>query len=595
MTNQNNIFPNVKFTNHIKHKLNLIHPYVSLLLLALMITGITIAIQLSFPKALSFFIDNIDQPNSKEWLLSGAIIAISVAMLYCIANGIRFYLFESVGEKIVNHLKNTLFSAIMRLDIAFFDGNETGELVSRLSSDVESLKDTLSIDFAMLLKSCIVAFGSLILLLFISIELTAMLLLIIPFTLTLSHWLGGKARHLSFHQQEYAARSIQVAQESISNIRVIHAFNAQKKTIQQFAGLTGQELGSKLTSARLFGVFQALSSMIFYLSTITLLWFTSNRTGPDGLSTGDLTSFLLYAAMLSSSVGAISGFWGEWMRALGSTSRLFDIIEQSSLNQEQENAMTKPALTGQIEFKQITFTYPQRPEINALTKVNFKIGAGEKIALVGHSGSGKSTIANLLLAFYKPTEGDILFDGYSSEELGRHYVRNSIVMVEQEPSLFSGTIADNILYSLNKAEATKEACIQAAKQANAHEFITQFPDKYDTKVGDQGVQLSGGQKQRIAIARAMVRNPKILILDEATSALDTESEHLVQDALNQLMKDRTTIIIAHRLSTVSSADKVIVLSHGRIVELDTHTNLMNNAQSTYYKMVDKQSLTIECL
>nr|WP_315468461.1 ABC transporter transmembrane domain-containing protein [uncultured Undibacterium sp.] len=582
-------------------RLSVLKPFRTRLLLGLAVMCITIVIELAYPKALAYFIDHLNSAKiDSSWIKNFAGIAAIVMVIQALATTLRYYIFESTGDMIVTTIRQTLFSALIRQDIAYFDKHRVGELTNRLASDVEALHDTLTMGLAISLRSSLVFIGCTAMLISISPTLSLILLIYIPLSLWMTDWIGNSLKTSAHHIQEKKAASNSVAQEYFSNIRLIHAFNQNKLANDKYADTADQALQVILRNIRLLASYRGISSIVLYLALIITFFLAADLISQGKLTVGEFTSFIIYAGMASGSSSAISDFWSDWMRTLGATERVFEIlgaddVKQAALKKNShaipnDGVSTKNSfhLQGKIQFNNVHFAYPERPDTAALTALNFEIQSGEKIALIGASGAGKSSIASLLLGLYPVNQGQIYFDNFFSNDSNINAIRDHIAIVEQEPALFSGSIYENIAFAIADREVALEEVIQAATKANAHHFISGFPNGYDTVVGDRGVQLSGGQKQRIAIARAILRNPKILILDEATSALDSASEALVQAALDELMKERTTIIIAHRYSTIKKVDTVFVLEQGHIVQQGQHQDLIKDSKGLYCQLMSAQ-------
>ncbi|WP_051293628.1 ABC transporter ATP-binding protein [Pseudoduganella violaceinigra] len=544
--------------------------------------ALAVAVQLAYPKALAYFIDNIGKRHASEWYAGFFLAVLGILVLQAIATTLRYYLFESTGYMIVTRIRRLVYAALLRQPIAFYDKHHVGELTSRLAADVEQLHDTLSMGLAITLRCLCIVAGAIIMLLAISPPLCLVLLGYAPLSILLGNWAGtrlaGRARDI----QRTQAACGKVAHEHFANIRLVRAFGQYLGAVARYEEATGQALRTAVNSTRLFGLYRGASSFLTYFALLLALWYGARLIGQGALSIGELTAFVVYAAMATESASMINDFWADWVRTLGATERLFEIMD-SAPQPEPEPAAAAP--DGQITFDRVSFRYPERPQQLALDNASFSVDAGKTIALVGASGAGKSTIANLLLGFYEPQEGRLLFDG---RQLAPHEARAGIAIVEQEPALFSGTIHENIAFALPGRAATRDEVTAAAHLAHAHGFIAAFPQGYETVVGERGVQLSGGQKQRIAIARALLRNPAILILDEATSALDAASEMQVQAALERLMDGRTTIIIAHRYSTVVKADRILVMQEGRIVQQGRHEELLRDHEGLYHHLMQHQ-------
>lgn len=569
-------------------RLQLVKPFMGRVLLGFVMMLIAAMIQLSFPGAISYFVDNISDKTTTDWLVVPAIAVFATFIVYCSATALRFYLFETTGSMIVKALRERLFGSIIRQEIGFFDTTKTGELTSRLTVDIDLLKDALSMNLAIMIRSLVVGVGGLIMIFILSPLLSALVLITLPITLILTKWLGKKVRSKSMALQDHISGSVHIAQENFSNVRIIQAFNQSKKAVENYATATGSILKQSIENARLMSTLQGLSTFTSFSTLLITVLVGGVLITKDQLTVGELTSFVLYAGMVSLSVNGISSLWGEWMRSYGATERVFELLERVSEVQTYKEGLAIARLQGNVQFDQVSFAYPGRKHEEVLCSFSLTIETGEKVALVGPSGAGKTTVVNLLLGFYEPKDGCIKFDGIDSSNLDYGSVRDSIAIVEQEPVLFTGTIAENIGFALSSPQVALDKIKEAAEMANAHDFILNFPEGYQTPVGEKGVQLSGGQKQRIAIARALIKNPSILILDEATSALDSESELLVQDALNKLMEGRTTIIIAHRYSTIAQADKLVVLDKGEVVQYGDHHDLIQNQEGLYHKLVANQ-------
>ncbi|SFM05832.1 ABC transporter ATP-binding protein [Rugamonas rubra] len=566
-------------------RLRLLRAFAPRLLAGLFFMGLTVAVELLYPKALSHFIDNIGGGGG-DWAGRFGLLMLAVLTLQALATTLRYYLFESTGLMIVTRIRRLLYGALIRQPIAFYDKHNVGELTGRLAADVEVLHDTLTMGLAISLRSLCVLLGAAAMLLSISPQLSVVLLVCVPLSLYLGKRAGGLLRGRAREIQQRQADCGKVAHEHFTNIRLVHAFGQHAGARQRYHAATAAALDAALGNVRLLAGFRGVSSLLTYLALLLTLWLGAGLIAGGRLTVGQLVSFVLYAGMVSASAGALSDYWGDWMRSIGATERVFEIIDSAPEGEGAAGAGRR--LQGRIAFDGVSFAYPERPGRAALDDVSFAIAAGEKVALVGASGAGKSTIASLLLGFYRPDAGAIRFDGQTADALALADIRANIAIVEQEPSLFSGSIGENIAFAVAGRAVAPAEVEAAARLANAHDFIAAFPQGYDTIVGDRGVQLSGGQKQRVAIARALLRDPRILILDEATSALDSASELLVQTALEQLMRGRTTIIIAHRYSTIVKADRVLVLRQGAVAQQGTHAELLRQRDGLYFQLMENQ-------
>lgn len=569
-------------------RLRLLRPFAGRLLAGLFCMLLTVLAQLAYPQALSFFIDHLrSQEVAAEWHGPLALAALLLLTVQAGAATLRYYLFDSAGHLIVARIREQLHAVLIKQEIGFFDRHHAGELSSRLSADVEMLHETLTMGLALSLRSLCVLLGASVLLLTISPLLSVVLLLCMPVSLWLGKRAGRDYRTRAAQKQDSMAECAKVAHEHFSHVRIVHAFSQQRGVQHRYANAVQRALDIALGSSRLLALYRGAGSVVLYLALLGTLWLGAHLIGQGQLSVGELAAFVLYGSMVTDSAGAISDFWAAWMRALGATDRIFALIGDADGASEEPAAAPWP-LKGAIELRGVSFRYPERPQVHALQDINLKIAAGEKVALVGASGAGKSTIASLILGFYAPERGALLFDGVTAEPEQRTALRANMAIVEQEPSLLSGSIADNIAFAVPGREVSRDEIVASARLAYAHEFIEAFPHGYDTLVGERGVQLSGGQKQRIAIARALLRDPRILLLDEATSALDAASERQVQQALERLMAGRTTLIIAHRFSTIVHADRILVLDGGKLVQQGSHQELMRQHDGLYCRLMRSQ-------
>lgn len=502
-----------------------------------------------------------------------------------IAVSLRHYLFTMIGERIVMRLRKSLFASVIEQEIGFFDRTKTGELMSRLSSDASIIQNTVSANISMALRNLTTAVGGIILLVYTSAKLSFwVLVVIIPISIAASFY-GRKIRKLSRQAQDRLAEGGVVAEESLAGIRSVRSFDREDFETNRYQLALNNFY--EFTKKRVFQVssFMAFATIFAYTATVFVLWRGGHLVVNDELTIGTLTSFVLYLLIVAFSIGALAGLWTDFMSATGAAKRVFELLDRKTKIDRLAGEKVEK-VSGNIQFMNVSFAYPSRPDVKVLSQINLQISPGELIALVGPSGSGKSTIAALIPRFYDPSSGDILIDGKNLRNIKPSSIRQQIGIVSQEPILMSTSIDENIRYG--KLDASVDEVQMAARNSYAHDFIESFPDRYQTLVGERGVQLSGGQKQRVAIARAILKDPSILILDEATSALDAESEYIIQQALDSLMKNRTTIVIAHRLSTVKNADRVVVLDGGKIAQSGTHDELMQDKNGLFYQLVQRQ-------
>ncbi|KAK3587257.1 hypothetical protein CHS0354_034401 [Potamilus streckersoni] len=504
---------------------------------------------------------------------------------------IRSWLFNLAGQRVVARLRKQLFSSIIKQEVAFFDTNRTGELCNRLSSDTQVLQNAVTVNLSMLTRYMLQMIGSLVFMFSLNAALTGVLLAVVPVVTLGAVQYGKFVKKLRQDFQDRLGDAGTTAEESISSIRTVRTFSGEVKASNSYSSDIEKSylVGKKLSVA--LGLFEGGVGLLAYGAVALVLWYggklvyENSQDSTKGVTPGVLTAFLLYTLQVAMAFALMSSLYGDFMQALGASVRIFDLLDRQP-EVPNEDGMILPEMDGSVEFQDIHFTYPSRPETEVIKGISFQVKPGEMIALVGPSGGGKSTLVNLIERFYDPNSGTIALGGQDLKDLDPCWFRQKISMVSQEPTLFACSIKENITYG---REATTEEILEAAKQANADEFISTFDDGYDTLVGERGVRLSGGQKQRIAIARALIMNPALLLLDEATSALDAESEHLVQEAIDRAMKARTVIVIAHRLSTVRNASKVIVIDKGRIAEMGTHDELL--ALNGVYKRLVLRQLT----
>jgi ATP-binding cassette subfamily B protein len=574
-------------------QMGLIKPHWGRLGLGLALLLLTVATQLAYPWLIAYFIDHSLDRAEARWLTGMVAILAAVLVLEAAAVAAHSYLFSSAGTLIVFRLRMSLFGAIVRQEIAFFDAESVGGLTSRLSSDAEQLRRALSGNLGMLVQSALTAAGGAFMLFTLSPELSLSLLLVALPLLLVTRWTGRRMREISKMRQQKLADCGHLAQEAISNIRLVHAYTQQVYEEEQYARAATSAQKASLSGDRVTAGFCSAISLLQGMMMLVLLWIGIVLIQKHSLTVGNLAGFAIYAFMVTGSANIVGAFWSEWMQSVGATQRVFEIMRRKPRTRTApEGSVAR--LRGDIEFRDVTFAYPTRTEQLALDGFGLSVSSGERIALVGPSGAGKSTVINLLLGFYEPLSGGIRFDGIAAEKISLCDLRRHIAIVEQEPALFAGSILENIRYAAPGGTASEQDVIAAAKHANVHDFVAKLPMGYATRVGNRGLQLSGGQKQRIAIARALLRNPRILVLDEATSALDSENEDKVQAALHRLMQGRTTIIVAHRLSTIAYADRVVVMNAGRIVQMGTHGQLLADRSGRYFTLM-KNQIPSECI
>ena len=513
-----------------------------------------------------------------------AIALIAVLFIQGIFSFTRVYTFALVSERALANLRTALYTRIIWLPISFFDKRRVGELMSRMSSDVGTLSDMFSFTLAEMLRQVLTLVFGTVVIFYLTPKLTTFMLMTFPVLVILALIFGKNIRKLSKQTQDKLAEANVVVEESLQSISVVKAFTNELFEIARYTTTLKEVVSIAIRTARFRGLF--ISFVIFALlgGIVAVGWFGATLVQANEITVGELFSFVIYMSFIGGSIAGLGDIYAQLQRAIGASERVFEILHEK--DERESTGLTVAKLCGEIEFENVSFSYPTREDFTVLKQLNFRIEQGEKVALVGPSGSGKSTIINLLMRFYPVEFGDVKVDGTSVKEFNLTSYRSNIGIVPQEIILFGGTIMENITYG--RPGATIGEIKEAARKANALEFIESFPDKFDTVVGERGVKLSGGQRQRIAIARAILKDPAILVLDEATSSLDAQSEKLVQDALERLMEGRTSIIIAHRLSTIKKVDRIFVIKEGGLAEVGSHQELTQRHNGIYSNLLELQ-------
>lgn len=550
-------------------------PYKKTLAGAAVALVLTAGITLSIGQGVRLLIDDGFVAQSTEALRQAVFVILGLSLLMAVGTFTRFYLVSWLGERVSADLRKAVFNHIITLHPSFFETNRSGEIMSRLTTDTTLLQTIIGSSFSMALRSTLTFFGALILLLITNLKLSLIVLFGVPLVLLPILLYGRRVRKLSKKSQDSIADVGSYAGEIIQHIKTVQSYTREQH--EQGAFETEVETAFNIAKRRVWQrAFLIATVILMVFGAITgLLWIGGNDMLSGKMSGGELGAFIFYAIMMASAVATISEVYGELQRASGATERLIALLNEKSeiVTLEKTAATAETSVTDNFaQFRHVNFNYPSRPEITAIKDLSLNIQEGKSLALVGPSGAGKSTIFELLQRFYDPQQGDIFLAGENLRDMDTQSLRRQMAVVPQQPALFTADVWYNIRYG--NPEASDEEVMAAAKAAHAHEFIMALPEGYSSHLGEQGTRLSGGQKQRLAIARAILKDPKLLLLDEATSALDAESEYHVQQALEELMKNRTTIIIAHRLATILHADSIAVLEQGQLIAQGDHQTLL---------------------
>ena len=535
---------------------------------------------LAFPKLLGELVNSGNEGSLGNDLNRIALLLVTTLLIQAVFSYFRVVLFVNVTEKTLAFLRQKTYNHLIKLPISFFEKHRVGELNSRISSDISLLQETLTSTLAEFIRQIIIITGGIALLTITSWKLTLFMLAILPGIMLLAVFFGKFIRKFSKQVQSEVAKSNTIVEETLQGVQIVKTYTNEFFEMNRYRNKTREIATIGMKSGKYRGAFSAFMIFGLFGAMVAVIWKGAALMSTGAIDAGELFSFVIYSGFVGGTIGGLAGVFTDIQKFIGATEELFDILnEQEEELEDIREVSEEESLKGKIIFRDLSFRYPSRPDEEVLSNINLNISENQMVALVGTSGAGKSTIAALMLRLHEPSSGYILFDNRNSRDFSLSFLRSQIALVPQDVFLFGGSIKENIAYG--KPSATDDEILEAARKANSLEFIDRFPEKLNTIVGERGTQLSGGQRQRIAIARAVLKNPRILILDEATSSLDSESERLVQDALENLMIGRTSIVIAHRLSTIRRADQILVIDGGRIVEKGTHAELITIENGIY--------------
>ncbi len=571
-----------------KRILRYLVPYKKTLLIASVFLIAASATNLAVPLYVKNLVDIVMVEKDLGQLNHIALVIAGLFLLQLLFSTVHNYLFDLTEKRVSTDFRKSIFKHLHTLSVSFFAKRRTGEIMSRMTNDVTTIENIITDIPATALKQFIRLFGGIIIIIYMNWKLTFMILVLSPILVLFAKIFGKKLKRLSTEIQDKLAVSTTILEENISCIRVVKTFVRENLEYDRFSGAVEDSFQSAKKRILIASFFVPTIGFIAFLTSLVLLWYGGREVIIGNISPGEMIAFILYATIIAGPMGSFARMFTRIQEGMGASQRIFEILDTKAEVADPEDARPLPPIEGRVEIDAVHFHYQEEKEV--LRGISFTAEPGQTIAIVGPSGAGKSTLVQLIHRFYDPIAGEIRIDGIPLKEIQLASYWQQIGIVPQETILFGGSIRANIEYA--KPSASDEEIVSAAKSANAHQFIVECPDGYETIVGEKGIRLSAGQRQRIAIARAILKDPRLLILDEATSALDNESEQLVQEALERLMKDRTSFVIAHRLSTIHNADRIIVIDEGKMVESGNHTDLMEK-KGLYHRLYTLMSLQIE--
>jgi ABC transporter fused permease/ATP-binding protein len=580
--------PGVKQLPVLLRLLPWLRPYRARFALATLVLLVGSGLSLVYPQAARFAIDAGLSGTTPAHLDRIAVGVVFIFIINAAVTWLRHYLMSWLGERVVADLRERVYRRLLAQPQQWFHERPSGELTGRLAADVAIIQGIVGSELSLVLREVVMLVGGLAMLFWESWRLTLLMLCIVPPLMAVTFLFGRRIRKMSKEVTDKLAAASAQVQETVGAIATVQAFRREPVEVERYGSRVEEFFFTAVHLASWRGLFVAVVSLAGWLATASMLWLGGRQIIAGTLSAGDLTAFLLYTSMVAFSLGGLASLWSSLQSAAGATMRLFDILDRTPEIEDPIDPVPLPPLLaspGTVRFQDVSFAYPGRPEVDVLAHIDLTIDAGETVAVVGRSGAGKSTLAALVFRFFDVERGAVLVDGVDIRKVRLAELRSRLAMVSQDPVLFSGTIAENIAWA--RPSASQDDIEAAARRAHAHDFTMAFPEGYETRIGERGVKLSGGQRQRLAIARALLADPRVLILDEATSSLDGESEALVHDALRTLMKGRTTLVIAHRLSTVKDADRIVVLDAGRVVDVGPHQELVGKP-GIYRALVEHQ-------